>query len=53
VDPKLPSSVDAAKRLGSDKPAVEGKMTAYVCRNRTCSLPVTSVQELEALLDGR
>jgi len=52
IDPKLPRSVDAAKRLGSDKPAVEGKMTAYVCRNRTCSLPVTSAQELEVLLDG-
>lgn len=53
VDPAEPTTVDAVKVIGSDKPTVEGRVTAYVCRNRTCSLPVTSVQELEALLDAR
>jgi uncharacterized protein YyaL (SSP411 family) len=53
VDPQLPENVENVKRIGSDKPAVEGNVTAYVCRNRTCSLPVNSVYELEALLDGR
>lgn len=53
VDPKLPGTIDAAEIIGSDKPQVDGKVTAYVCRNRTCSLPVTTVEELEALLDVR
>ena len=33
-----------------DRPAIDGKATAYVCRNFTCSLPVTTRQELEKLL---
>jgi uncharacterized protein len=53
VDPKLQRTIDAAELLGSDKPAVDGQVTAYVCRNKTCSLPVTSAHDLEALLDGR
>ncbi len=52
VDPLLPGSVENVQRIGSDKPSVDGNVTAYVCRNRTCSLPVTTVQELEALLDA-
>ena len=32
------------------RPAIDGKATAYVCRNRSCSLPVASVVELVALL---
>jgi len=53
VDPNLQRTIDAAELLGSDKPAVDGQVTAYVCRNKTCSLPVTSAHDLEALLDGR
>jgi uncharacterized protein YyaL (SSP411 family) len=53
VDPQLPGSVEMVRLIGSDKPTVDGDVTAYVCRNRTCSLPVTTVQELEALLDAR
>ncbi|HMY17069.1 MAG TPA: thioredoxin domain-containing protein [Polyangium sp.] len=52
VDPNLPATIDAVEQIGSDKPAVNGSVTAYVCRNRTCSLPVTNVEELEKLLDG-
>ncbi len=51
VDPKLPGTIDAVKLIGSNKPAVDGGVTAYVCRNRICSLPVTSAEELDALLD--
>jgi uncharacterized protein YyaL (SSP411 family) len=33
------------------KTAVDGKPTAYVCQNFTCSAPVTSAAELRALLE--
>ena len=33
------------------KTQVDGKPTAYVCQNFTCSAPVTSARELKALLD--
>jgi uncharacterized protein YyaL (SSP411 family) len=36
--------------LLQNRPAIEGKATAYVCRNHSCSLPVTDVQSLKALL---
>ncbi|RZF47334.1 hypothetical protein LSTR_LSTR014375 [Laodelphax striatellus] len=32
---------------------IDDKATAYVCRKRTCSLPVTTAQELAALLAPR
>jgi uncharacterized protein YyaL (SSP411 family) len=35
------------------KKPVGGQITAYVCRDRTCSLPFTSLRELEAGLDLR
>ena len=31
---------------------VGGKATAYVCENYTCQLPVTSVEELDELLEA-
>lgn len=34
--------------LFKDKAAVEGKVTAYVCRNGACRLPVTRVEEMMA-----
>ena len=33
-----------------DRPPVDGKATAYVCRNFTCSAPVTEAAALRALL---
>ena len=33
-----------------DRPAVDGKATAYVCRHFTCSAPVTTPEELGRLL---
>lgn len=36
--------------LLAGKTQIEGKVTAYVCHNFTCSLPVTSRDELKALL---
>jgi hypothetical protein len=34
-----------------DVAMIDGKATAYVCRNFTCNLPVTDPEELEKLLD--
>jgi uncharacterized protein YyaL (SSP411 family) len=33
------------------RPQIDGKPTAYVCRNQTCSAPVTSAEELARLLE--
>ena len=41
----LPSTHPAAGKI-----PVDGKVTAYVCRGETCSLPVTTSAELGALL---
>jgi uncharacterized protein YyaL (SSP411 family) len=41
---------EGAPLLAKDKPARNGAPTAYVCRGRTCSLPVTTPEELRALL---
>ncbi|HKI48835.1 MAG TPA: hypothetical protein VKA69_05885, partial [Desulfobacteria bacterium] len=38
--------------LLADKKVVDGKATAYVCEHGTCRAPVTSVEELKALLDA-
>ena len=37
--------------LLADKKVVDGKATAYVCAHGTCQAPVTSTEELKALLD--
>ncbi|HYA36175.1 MAG TPA: thioredoxin domain-containing protein [Candidatus Binataceae bacterium] len=34
------------------KVQIDGKLTAYVCRERSCSLPLTSFKEIEAELRG-
>jgi uncharacterized protein len=35
------------------KKQINGSITAYICRERTCSQPLTSLAELEANLDAR
>jgi uncharacterized protein len=37
---------------GHGKTTMNGAPAAYVCRGRTCSLPVTTAQELRRLLAG-
>jgi uncharacterized protein YyaL (SSP411 family) len=49
ADPGRPSSMEATARLTSDKPH-DAHAVAYVCRNRTCSAPVRTVEELTTLL---
>jgi len=52
LDPADPASREACAALGADKPAGEVPV-AYVCRGRTCSLPVATPGELAALLVPR
>jgi uncharacterized protein len=39
--------------LLADRPLLGGRPTAYVCRGFVCRLPVTSVADLAAQLDGQ
>jgi uncharacterized protein YyaL (SSP411 family) len=52
-----PGAVVAVGEVGSgelpllaDRPLVDGRPAAYVCRNFTCDAPVTDAQELAAKL---
>ena len=45
-----PSRGDPLPPLLQDKRQIAGQTTVYVCRNRTCSAPVTTWAELEPLL---
>ncbi len=49
LDPTDETSKAACVLLGADKPARDVPV-AYVCRGRTCSLPVTTPEALRALL---
>ncbi len=49
VDPSDPASIEACRLLAEGKPA-QPQPAAYVCRGRTCSLPVRSTEELAKLL---
>ncbi len=51
IDPSRPESQRAASLLAEGKPApAAGSVVAYVCRNRSCSAPVTTKVDLERLL---
>jgi uncharacterized protein YyaL (SSP411 family) len=49
VDPSDASSLAACAALAEGKPA-RGTAVAYVCRGRTCSLPMATPEELRAAL---
>ncbi|MDB5216492.1 MAG: Thymidylate kinase, partial [Myxococcaceae bacterium] len=49
VDPSDATSMAACALLGAEKPARDMPV-AYVCRGRTCSLPVATPDGLRALL---
>jgi uncharacterized protein YyaL (SSP411 family) len=34
------------------KEQIDGKVTVYVCRDRACSAPITSLGDLERALEG-
>ncbi len=43
--------LDGQVGLLKERPPISGQPTAYVCRNQTCSAPVTSAADLESLLE--
>jgi uncharacterized protein len=50
VDPAAPATLEAVRALGEGKTAPGGEPVAYVCRGRTCSLPIRSPAELSHAL---
>jgi uncharacterized protein YyaL (SSP411 family) len=52
VDATDPASLEAVRELGEGKPA-QGTPVAYVCRGRTCSLPIHEPEELAAALERK
>jgi uncharacterized protein YyaL (SSP411 family) len=54
VDPDSAGAHEARERIPllRDRGVVAGKAAAYVCRNRTCSLPVTTPEDLRKTLDA-
>ena len=51
VDPKAPDA-GVLPEVARGKQQIDGRLTAYVCRERTCSAPVTSFDALEVELQG-
>ena len=51
VDPEAPAP-DALPEQARGKDQIDGKLTAYVCRERACSMPLTSFKELEVEVRG-
>jgi hypothetical protein len=50
VSPEAPEDAGGAAALLEGQRQQDGRATVYVCRERTCSRPVTEPDELEALL---
>jgi uncharacterized protein YyaL (SSP411 family) len=48
-----PAAVDPAVPLLSGRSLVDGRATAYVCRDMVCRRPVTTAEELRAQLAAR
>ena len=49
IDPQNQSDAFVPEQARG-KTQIDGKLTAYICRDRTCSLPITSIEEVEAEL---
>ena len=51
IDPKN-AATGFIPEQARGKDQIDGKLTAYVCRERTCSMPITSYKNLEAEVRG-
>jgi uncharacterized protein len=51
VDPGVTEDALVPEQV-QGKSQIDGRLTAYVCRDRTCSAPITSVKELDDALQG-
>ena len=52
LDPLAESDMNVALPLFEGRKMLDGKPTAYVCRNYACELPVTSVEDLRKQLSS-
>ncbi len=52
ADPKGVAAAGNLPEQVRDKRQVDGHLTAYVCRDRTCSPPITGFKELAAELEA-
>jgi len=50
IDPQKQSDAGFVPEQARGKAQIDGKLTAYICRDRTCSTPITSIEEVEAEL---
>ena len=48
IDPQSPDALRPEALQG--KHQIDGKLTAYVCRNRACSAPITAFEDVRQLL---
>ncbi|OGW81203.1 MAG: hypothetical protein A3C47_00400 [Omnitrophica bacterium RIFCSPHIGHO2_02_FULL_51_18] len=46
----LPNKITLWNKEGGDKPPVDGKTTAYICKNKVCGLPITDLEEFKKQL---
>jgi uncharacterized protein YyaL (SSP411 family) len=53
ITPENRAEIPKQSPLALGKEPVDGKPTAYVCENYTCSFPVTTVEELRKRLERR
>lgn len=51
IDPNAPDALFVPEQARG-KHQLDGKLTAYVCRERTCSTPLTLYKDLEAEVRG-
>jgi uncharacterized protein YyaL (SSP411 family) len=51
VDPDAPTDATVPEAVRG-KGAIDGRVTAYICRERTCSAPLTSVEKLAEELEA-
>ncbi|GBC69652.1 hypothetical protein HRbin01_01354 [archaeon HR01] len=53
ITPENRAGISTLSPLAIGKEPVDGRPTAYLCENYTCRYPVTTVEELEKLLERR